>query len=200
MSPYLLFYYIMPDSFAPYRLDLLQSKSYVPCPLFLQNVRWQYDDVGHVLVDTSSGSNMVAVVVARVLEHQLQCGPAGNYFESDSKLFTLATAKYLLQLGRPIGSVFAADYDKVLENIAKIQAQIASTQDRRNFLVADGGIRNLRFARNIFEKRVRITIIPSFLLIFSLQDRIITGPVVVYQQPSDLRNKGKQFFYISNVY
>ena len=149
----------MYDSFAPYRLDLLQSKSYVPCALFLQNVRWQYDDVGHVLVDASSGSNMVAVIVARVLEHQLRCGPTGNYFDSDSKLFTLATAKYLLQLGRPIGSVFAVDYDKVLENIAKIQAQIASTQDRRNFVIPDGVIRNLRFARNIFEKRVRFPII-----------------------------------------
>ena len=157
----------MHDSFAPYRLDLLQSKSYVPCPLFLQSVRWQYDDVGHVLVDTSSSSNMVAVVVARVLEHQLRCGPTGNYFDSDSKLFTLATAKFLLQLGRPIGSVFAADYDKVLENVAKIQAQIATTQDRRNFLITDGVIRNLRFARNIFEKRVGTRIIPPFSPHFS---------------------------------
>lgn len=144
----------MHDSFAAYRFHLLQSNTYVPNPLFLQNVRWQYEDAGHVLVDTATSSNMVAVVVGRVLEHRLYCGPNGNYLDSDSKFGTLATAKFQLQLGRPIGSVFAMDYDKVLESVAKVQAQVASTQDRRNFIVTDGGIRNLRFARKIFEKRV----------------------------------------------
>lgn len=97
---------------------------------------------------------MVSVIVGRVLEHRLYCGPNGNYLDSDSKFGTLATAKFQLQLGRPIGSVFALDYKKVLENVAKLQAQVASTQDRRNFLINDGGIRNLRFTRRVFEKRV----------------------------------------------
>ena len=150
----------MHNSLAAYRSQLFQSKCYVPSPHFLQSVRWQYEDASHVLVDASTSSNFVAVVVGRVLEHRLYCGPNGNYLVSDSesKFGNLSTAKFQLQLGRPIGTVFAVDFDKVLENSAKVQAQVASTQDRRNFLITDGGIRNLRFARKIFEKRVRIPI------------------------------------------
>jgi len=98
----------------------------------------------------------VAVVIGRVLEHRLCCGPNGNYLNLDSEFITLATAKFQLQLGRPIGTVFAIDYDKVLENAAKIQAQVASTQDRRNFIIPDGASRNLRFARKVFQKRDHI--------------------------------------------
>ena len=145
----------MQCSLAAHRAQLLQSKNYVPTLHFLQQIRWQYEEAGHVLVDSSSGSNVVAVVVARVLEHYLCCKPNGNYLNSDSMFVTLATAKFQLQLGRPIGTVFAIDYDKVLENVAKIQAQIASTQDQRNFIIVDGPNQNLRFARKIFQKRVR---------------------------------------------
>ena len=150
----------MHNSLAAYRSQLFQSKCYVPSPHFLQSVRWQYEDTGHVLVDASTSSNFVAVVVGHVLEHHLYCGPNGNYLVSDSELKfgNLATAKFQLQLGRPIGMVFAVDFDKVLENSAKVQAQVASTQDRRNFLITDGGIRNLHFACKIFEKCVCIPI------------------------------------------
>lgn len=153
----------MHTSLAAYRYQLLQSKCYVPSPSFVQNTRWQYDDTGHVLVDISTNTNMVAVVIARVLEHNLYCGPNGNY-DKGSKFGSLAVAKYHLQLGRPTGTVFAIDYDKLLENAAKLQSQIASTQDRRNFIIADGVIRNLRFTRRVFEERVRIPFTPPFFL------------------------------------
>jgi hypothetical protein len=96
----------MHDSFATYQIHLLQSKSYIPSSLFLQTVQWQYEDAGHVLVNTSSSSNFVVVVVGCILEHHLYCGPNGNYLEPDTKFGTLATAKFQLQLGRPIDSVF----------------------------------------------------------------------------------------------
>ena len=153
----------MHTSLAAYRYQLLQSKCYVPSPSFVQNTRWQYDDTGHVLIDISTNTNAVAIVIARVLEHNLFCGPNSNY-DKDAKFGTLAAAKYHLQLGRPTGTVFAIDYDKVLENAAKLQSQIASTQDRRNFIVADGVIRNLRFTRKVFEQRVRIPFTPPFFL------------------------------------
>lgn len=71
------------------------------------------------------------VVVGCVLEHRLYCAPNSNYLVSDSesKFGNLSTAKFQLQLGRPIGTVFAMDFDKVLENAAKVQVQVASTQD-----------------------------------------------------------------------
>ncbi|KAF8256856.1 hypothetical protein EI94DRAFT_169247 [Lactarius quietus] len=124
----------------------------------------------------SASSNVVAVVIGRVLEHRLCCGPNGNYLNLDSEFITLATAKFQLQLGRPIGTVFAIDYDKVLENAAKIQAQVASTQDRRNFIIPDGASWNLRFARKVFQKR----------------DHIITEPDKVYlDDHTDLHMKDK---------
>ena len=168
----------MQGSLAPHRAQLLQSKNYVPATHFLQQVRWQYEESGHVLVDTSSGSNVVAVVVARVLEQYLFCEPNGNYVDFDSTFVNLATAKFQLQLGRPIGTIFAMDYDKVLENIAKIQAQIASTQDRRNFIIVDGPNRNLRFARKIFQKCVRSFFLspPFFCLILSSRIASLLSP------------------------
>jgi hypothetical protein len=129
-------------------------KYYVPAPHFLQQVRWQYEDAGHVLVDISTGSNIVAVVIGHVLEHRLCCGPNSNYLNVDSQYVTLATAKFQLLLGRPIGTVFTVDYDKVLENTAKIQAQVASTPDRHNFIIQDGANWNLRFAHRVFQKCV----------------------------------------------
>jgi hypothetical protein len=48
----------------------------------------------------------------------------------------------------------AVDYDKVLENLAKVQLQVTSTQDRCNFLITDGGIWNLHFTHKVFEKHV----------------------------------------------
>ena len=119
----------MQCSLATHQAQLLQSKNYIPTLHFLQQIRWQYEEASHILVDSSSGSNIVAVVVACVLEHYLCCKPNGNYLNSDSTFVTLATAKFQLQLGRPIRTVFTIDYDKILKNVAKIQAQIASTQD-----------------------------------------------------------------------
>lgn len=175
----------MHNSLAAYRSQLFQSKCYIPSPHFLQSVRWQYEDTGHVLVDTSMSSNFVVVVVGRVLEHRLYCAPNSNYLVSDSesKFGNLSTAKFQLQLGRPIGTVFAMAFDKVLENAAKVQAQLASTQDRRNFLISDGGIWNLRFTCKIFEKCVRIPIpfTRTICLIVFLQDHIITELPDLYQ-------------------
>ena len=153
----------MHTSLAAYRYQLLQSKCYVPSPSFVQNTWWQYDDTGHVLMDISTNTNMVAVVIAHMLEHNLYCGPNGNY-NKGSKFGSLAVAKYHLQLGRLTGTVFTIDYDKLLENAAKLQSQIASTQDQCNFIIADGVIRNLRFTCRVFKEHVRIPFTPPFFL------------------------------------
>ena len=161
----------MQGSLATYRAQLLQSKNYVPAPHFLQQVQWQYEEAGHVLVDTLSGSNVVAVIIACVLEHYLCCGPNGNYLDLESMFVTLVSAKFQLQLGRPIGTVFAIDYNKVLENIANIQAQIASTQDCHNFIIMDSPNWNLRFARKIFQKCVHYILISPIFLYLNISRR-----------------------------
>lgn len=145
----------MHDTLTPHRTQLLQSKFYAAGPVFVESARWQYENNGHVLVDVSGGGNVVGAIVGRVLEHRLWCGPNGNYLDVDSEYVSLATSKFQLQLGKPIGTPFALDYDKALENVGIIQAQVASTNDRRNFIVSDGKNRNLRFSRKVFDKRVR---------------------------------------------
>ena len=54
----------MQCSLAAHWAQLLQSKNYVPTLHFLQQIRWQYEEASHVLVNSSSGSNIVAVIVA----------------------------------------------------------------------------------------------------------------------------------------
>ena len=89
-----------------------------------------------------------------MLDHRLCCDPNGNYLEPNSPWGSLATAKFQVQLGRPIGTMFASDYDKVIENMERLQQQVAVSNDRQNFIVPDGGNKNLRFTRKIFEQRV----------------------------------------------
>jgi hypothetical protein len=146
----------MHDQLISYCAHLLQSKLYAAGPIFVQNVCWQYENTGHVLVDMSTHSDAIAAIVGRVLEHRLCCGPNGNYLDSNNNFGTLATAKFQLQLGKPFGTVFATNWDKALNKFNRIQSQVASTADCHNFIVPDGTNKNLCFACKIFKKRVHL--------------------------------------------
>jgi hypothetical protein len=82
----------MPDPLKTYRARLLQNTSYIPGPAFVDKLRWDNEDSGHVLVDGNTNSHLVAIVVGRVSENKLNCGPAGNYLGSDAEFANLATA------------------------------------------------------------------------------------------------------------
>jgi hypothetical protein len=144
----------MPDPLNTYRARLLQNTSYIPGPAFVDKLRWDNEDSGHVLVDGNTNSHLVAIVVGRVSENKLNCGPAGNYLGSDAEFANLATAKFQLLLGKPFKTPFETDFDKALNNLTDLQSKVAATQDLRHFIVSDGGNQNLRFGRKIFEKRV----------------------------------------------
>ena len=114
-------------------------------------------------INISTNTNVVAIIIAHMLEHNLYYGPNHNY-NKGAKFGSLAAAKYHLQLGRLMGTVFTIDYDKVLENAAKLQLQIASTQDWCNFIITDGVIHNLHFTCKVFEQHVHIPFTPPFFL------------------------------------
>ena len=97
-------------------------------------------------------SNVVVAVVGRVLDYRLHCGPNGNHV--NPLCGPLAIAKFELQLAKPYRTPFAADYDTVLDNLGQLQAQIACTPGWQNLIVIDEQNKNLRFAQNVFEKRV----------------------------------------------
>jgi hypothetical protein len=145
----------MEHNLAQYRAQLLLSRYYGASPNFLQGIGWQPETTGNALVDKWSHwrENLVIAVVGRVLDHQMDCGPSGNYI--NLMYGSLATAKFQLQLRKPFGTPFEADFDTVLNNLAKLQAEVASTPDWRNLVITDEHHdKNLRFARNVFEKRV----------------------------------------------
>lgn len=144
----------MEHNLAQYRAQLLLSRFYGASPEFLQGIGWQPEITGHVLVDERSHwrDTLVIAVVGRVTDQQLNCGPSGNYI---SPLYgSLAKAKFQLQLRKPYGTPFETDFDTVLNNLGKLQAEVASTSDWHNLVITDGRDKNLRFARNVFEKRV----------------------------------------------
>lgn len=143
----------MTHNLTNYRTHLLQSKFYAANPSFLQSVGWRYDESGHVLADKVNRETAIVAVVGQVIQQRLDVGPEGNFL--NGKFGSLATAKFTLQLTKQVGTVFANDYDKALEALSKSQNHVASTQDKRNLIVSDGQYRNLRFTRNVFEKRVR---------------------------------------------
>ncbi|KAH9014415.1 hypothetical protein EDB85DRAFT_1899227 [Lactarius pseudohatsudake] len=135
------------------RSQFLQSELYSPTSAFLSAVSWRSDRYGNVLVDRQTRGNAVASVVGRVLPGHLDCGPRGNF--SNLGFGSLQTSKFQLHIGKPSGTVFATDFDKALANITTIQQLKASTGKSVNFIVMDGQETNLRFARNVYEKRPR---------------------------------------------
>lgn len=145
----------MAHNLVQYRAQLLLSRFYGASPVFIQGIGWRPEKTGHVLVDERSHwrSNIVVAVVGRVLDYRLHCGPNGNHV--DNPMYgSLATAKFELQLEKPYGTPFAADYDTVLGNLGKLQAQVASTPGWQNLIVIDERDKKLRFTQNVFEKRV----------------------------------------------
>ena len=141
----------MEHNLVSYRSNLLLSPLYTASPGFLPSLGWHSEKTGHALVIKKTGENAVASVVGRVQERRLDCGPIGNF--QKGRYGGLQTAKFHLLLGKPTGTPFADDFEKALTTFNKIQTDIASTQNRVNFLVVDGHDKHLRFTRNVFDKR-----------------------------------------------
>ena len=171
-----------------YRSQLLLARFYAAHPRYMQGTKWRSERSGHVLIDTLTSGCAVASVVGRVIDFRLNCGPSGGYLGRG--LGSLVAAKYQFQLAKPENTPFAADFDKVLQNIEQLQSATASSPVRRNFIVVDGQSRNLRFTRNIFEKRVSVPrfTVPSLTMTF-LKPRKINPPDVYLD---DLQNPSSQ--------
>lgn len=135
-----------------YETELLLSPLYVANPVFLRGIGWRAEGSGHILIDRTTNGNAVACIIGRVSDQRFNCGPEGNFF--NDKYGPLSRAKFEIQLAKPHNTPFAADFDKALDNLTKTQAQVAVTPERRNLIVADGRSKNVRFTRNMFEKRV----------------------------------------------
>ena len=174
----------MDHNLSQYRSHLLLSSAYTGSPSFSQWTSWEQDGAGHLLMDkaTSPIRSVVASVVGWVLDHRLLCGPSSNFTKREYGLFS--TVKYELQLCKPEDTPFAEDYDKVLAKLAKLQAQGGSMPDKCNLIVVDGLCKNLRFTRNVCEKRVHGDVVPVIVCRsdgeFSLKAQQIPHPTDIY--------------------
>jgi hypothetical protein len=143
----------MKHNLAVNRNELLSVESYGASPVFLQGIAWEEEKSGDVLVNKASDVNAVVSVVGRVSEHGLYVGPDGTFV--NRQYGTLSAAKFLMLLAKPNDTVFASDFDKTISNLEKVQKQIAKTPHSENLVVWDGGMKKLRFTRNVFNERVR---------------------------------------------
>lgn len=71
--------FTMENDLGAYHNLLLQNKFYVASPVFTKNIWWQYEKNGHVLVNNTTHSDLVATIVACILDHHLCCDPNGNF-------------------------------------------------------------------------------------------------------------------------
>lgn len=134
-----------------HRDTLQQLRAYVATAVFLSNTGWKRERGAHILVTKPAGEEISAVVVGQVSDNRLYLGPAGNF---SSRFGTLASAKFQFSIGVPDDAVFAEDYARSLENLAKLQRSISTTEDARHLIVDDDGEKLIRLTSPLFEKRV----------------------------------------------
>lgn len=109
-----------------------------------------------MLRDKSDGSDCVAVVVGKVVNDRLFCGPQGNW-SVGGQYGSLKSAKFQLTICRPDEDVFAKEYDVAFKTLGKVQAAIAYTTTREHLLIGeDQKLDNIRFSANVFETRTKV--------------------------------------------
>lgn len=140
-----------------HRDKLRKLQSYVASSAFLNSSGWGHAKTGHILVEKPSGTERVTIGVAKVLEHKLFSGPAGNYNAKYKDTSPFEKAKYSFTVGRPDEPAFQDDYDKMFSNLEKIQASISYDKDRRNML--DSLTKTIRFSCPIFYERVLFSLL-----------------------------------------
>ena len=149
------------------RAKLMLSKIYSASPGFLQAVCWQPDSSGHVLVDKkSTGGHTVVAVVGPVLGWETELFPAWELREPEARFPAYRRAKFQLRLMKP--------RKPPLSLPISMRPWAVSRRSKRRWCLrrttaifcycGEGlwhGQRRKRpgicaFARNVFEKRVRL--------------------------------------------
>lgn len=144
----------MEHNLQQHRGQLLLNPSYCASPVFLSGIGWEVESSGDILIDKATDENTVACVVGHLKEHHFFVTPNGNY--STVEYGDFSHTKFHFVIGNPECTLFAEDFLKALDVISKLQAQIASTPNRVNFIASAGRSKVLRFTRPVFKKRVRL--------------------------------------------
>jgi hypothetical protein len=131
--------------------------NYVASATFLSKVGWGQDGYAHMLKNKDDKDNAVIIVVGKVVDDHLSCGPTGNW-ASGNQYGSLKNVKYNFTLGQPDEEVFANDFETAFKTLGKIQSSVASTPNRLHFLLGEGDkFKTLRFSTNVFEERAVVS-------------------------------------------
>ena len=127
--------------------------NYVTTATFLTKVGWKQDGYAHMVKEKFTNEDAVLILVGKVLDDHLFCGPSGNWSPNNT-FGGLKTAKYNFTLGQPDENVFTEDFTFTFKALGALQNNIMSTSHRLHFLLGKGEqFHTLRFATPVFEKR-----------------------------------------------
>lgn len=158
---------------SPGHRDYLHSlKFYVAAPSFTKAVGWAQEGSSHILRDNHDGSDCTAIIVGKVVNDRLFCGPQGNW-SVGGQFGSLKTAKYQFTVCRPDEDVFAKEYDVAFKALGRVQAAIAHTSTREHLLIGeDHNLNNVRFSANVFETRPKVcmTYLWSYMVVDILRE------------------------------
>jgi hypothetical protein len=80
----------------PSHCDAMQAfPNYVANPSFLSNVRWGQEGYSHMLKNMIDKDDAVAIVVGKVINDRLSCGPTGNWLINFVLFWVNPTKKFL---------------------------------------------------------------------------------------------------------
>ncbi|KAF8231594.1 hypothetical protein L208DRAFT_1024318, partial [Tricholoma matsutake] len=100
--------------------------------LFFSKFGWKRHGTGHVLVNRDNGAEAVCVIVGKVINDRLCCGPLVNYSEKYPK--PLQDTKNTFILTCPQDAGLGEDFNRFLKTMLAVQGNITSTKDDRFFL------------------------------------------------------------------
>ncbi|KAF8224231.1 hypothetical protein L208DRAFT_1135971, partial [Tricholoma matsutake] len=101
--------------------------SYVANPVFFAQVGWKRLGTSHVLVRQDNGADAICVMVARLIDNRLCCGPVANY--NDKFLKPLQDTKNTFVLTRPQIPGLGEDFDHFHQTMLAVQGSITATKD-----------------------------------------------------------------------
>jgi len=137
--------------FAAHHTALKQNPNYAVHSQILQRAEWRPGGTGHIFTDKATDKPFIGIAVVHIVDFRLQCTPTGSFLES--KYGTIEKAKYQFIGGRTHGkNGFDEDFARTHDLFNNIQNAITVSHNKKDLLL-DG--QSIRFARNIFEKRVR---------------------------------------------
>ena len=145
------------------RAELLKCKQYLAHTESATYAAWETlpgRENAHVLA--KDGEPAIFVLVGQVIADRISVGPLGNYQTQEEKNFDSSfridckDAKLTFSLRRPTSyTAWTQDYDAAINTIENLQETVAQgAAPRMWFLEKKEGHTSLRFARNLWEKKV----------------------------------------------